>query len=176
MPLIVVRAGPSVVCRWTVASTIRRRVRPRRSAGRSGPVGVASAIDPTRRVRAAFPISSATGAAASAGVYFELEPGAHLGVHTDSSEELLIVLEGSGEGVVGDERARVEPGTVVVVPAMVPHDMVNTGDGPLRVLGTFAGSTVVATFEEPLATGGPQVFVIGGPMPIVLPLGEPVPA
>lgn len=137
---------------------------------------VESATDPTRRVRVAFPVSSATGTAASASVYFELEPGAHLGVHTDSSEELLIVLEGSGEGLVGDERSPVGPGTVVVVPPMVPHDMTNTGDEPLRVLGTFAGSTVVSTFEEPLAPGGPQVFVIGGPMPIVLPLGEAVPA
>jgi quercetin dioxygenase-like cupin family protein len=71
---------------------------------------------------------------------------------------------------VGDETARVEAGQIVVVPAMVRHDMTNVGDGPLRVLGTFAGSTVVATFEEPVAPGGPQVFVIGGPMPIVLPL------
>jgi quercetin dioxygenase-like cupin family protein len=131
---------------------------------------VESALDPTRRVRVAFPISSATGTAASASVYFELEPGAHVGVHTDSAEEFLIVLEGSAEGLVGDETARVEAGQVVVVPAMVRHDMTNVGEGPLRVLGTFAGSTVVATFEEPLAPDGPQVFVIGGPMPIVLPL------
>jgi len=131
---------------------------------------VESALDPTRRVRVAFPISSATGTAASASVYFELEPGAHVGVHTDSAEEFLIVLEGTGEGLVGDETARVEAGQVVVVPAMVRHDMTNVGDGPLRVLGTFAGSTVVATFEEPVVPGGPQVFVIGGPMPIVLPL------
>lgn len=131
---------------------------------------IESALDPARRVRVAFPISSASGTAASACVYFELEPGTHVGVHADSSEELLIVLEGTAEGLVGDETARVEAGQVVVVPAMVRHDMTNVGDGPLRVLGTFAGSTVVATFEEPLAPEGPQVFVIGGPMPIVLPL------
>lgn len=131
---------------------------------------VESALDPSRRVRVAFPISSATGTAASACVYFELEPGAHVGVHTDSAEEFLIVLEGTGEGLLGDETARVEAGQVVVVPAMARHDMTNVGDGPLRVLGTFAGSTVVATFEEPVAPGGPQVFVIGGPMPIGLPL------
>ncbi len=131
---------------------------------------VESALDPSRRVRVAFPISSATGTAASASVYFELEPGAHVGVHTDSAEEFLIVLEGTGEGLVGDETARVEAGQIVVVPAMVRHDMTNVGEGPLRVLGTFAGSTVVATFEEPVAPDGPQVFVIGGPMPIVLPL------
>ena len=103
---------------------------------------IESPIDPARRLKVAFPISSATGTAASACVYFELQPGAHVGVHTDSAEEFLIVLEGRGEGLVGEETA----------------------------------STNVATFEEPLGEGGPQVFVIGGPMPMVLPLTEPVPA
>jgi mannose-6-phosphate isomerase-like protein (cupin superfamily) len=135
---------------------------------------IQSALDPTRRVEVAFPISSATGTAASASVYFVLEPGAHVGVHTDSAEEFLIILEGTGEGLVGEETAPVAAGQVVVVPAMVRHDITNTGDGPLRVFGTFAGSTNVATFEEPLAPEGPQVFVIGGPMPILLPLAEPV--
>jgi quercetin dioxygenase-like cupin family protein len=131
---------------------------------------IQSALEPARRLRVAFPISSSTGAAASASVYFELEPGAHVGVHTDSAEEFLIVLEGSGEGLVGEKVAQVEAGQVVVVPAMVRHDMTNVGTGPLRVFGTFAGSTVVSTFEEPLEPDGPQVFVIGAPMPIMLPL------
>lgn len=137
---------------------------------------VESALDPTRAVHVTFPFSSVTGTAASAAVYFEVDPGKHVGVHTDSSEEFLVILEGSGEGLVGDEVAPVRAGQVVLVPAMVRHDVTNTGDAPLRVLGTFAGSTVVSTFEEPVAPGGPQVFVIGGPMPIVLPLGEPVAA
>lgn len=134
-----------------------------------------SALDPTRRVRVAFPISSATGTAASACVYFEVDPGCHVGVHTDTAEELLVVLEGAAEGLVGDETARVEAGQVVVVPAMVRHDVINVGEGPLRVLGTFAGSTNIGTFEEPLSPGGPQVFVIGGPTPLALPL-EAAPA
>lgn len=136
---------------------------------------IESPLDPTRRVDVAFPTSSATGLVASASVYFELEPGAHVGVHTDTSEEQLLILEGQGEGLVGDEVAPVHAGLLVVVPAMVRHDLTNTGDGVLRVLGTFAGPTNVATFEEPLGEGGPQVFVIGGPMPILLPL-EAAPA
>jgi hypothetical protein len=52
----------------------------------------------------------------------------------------------------------------------VRHDLTNVGDGVLRVLGTFSSSTVVAAFEEALAPGGPQLFVIGAPMPVALPL------
>ena len=135
-----------------------------------------SELDPTIRVRVAFPHSSAEGTASTATVYFELEPGAHLGRHTDSAEELLLVLEGQGEATVGEESAPASAGAVVTVPAMKPHDIRNVGDGPLRVLGFFSASTVVATFDEPAAAGGPQVFVIGAPVRIAVPLGVPVAA
>jgi quercetin dioxygenase-like cupin family protein len=134
-----------------------------------------SVLDPARRMRVSFPTSSATGAAASASVYFELEPGAHLGVHSDSAEELLVVLDGTAEALIGDEVVRVEAGQILVVPAMVCHDVTNVGASTLHVLGTFAASTVVSTCEEPLAPAGPQVFVIGAPIPIGLPLSA-VPA
>ena len=43
----------------------------------------------TCRVRPAFPISAFTGSRASAVVYFELDPGTELPIHTDSAEEIL---------------------------------------------------------------------------------------
>ena len=135
-----------------------------------------SELDPTIRVRVAFPHSSAAGTASTATVYFELEPGTHLGRHTDSAEELLLVLDGDADATVGDESAPASAGTIVTVPAMEPHDIRNIGDGPLRVLGFFSASTVVATFQEPAAPGEPQVFVIGAPVRIAVQLGEPVAA
>jgi quercetin dioxygenase-like cupin family protein len=135
-----------------------------------------SELDPTIRVRVGFPHSSAVGTASTATVYFELEPGAHLGRHQDSAEELLLVLEGMGEATVGEETERAEAGAVVTVPAMEPHDIRNVGDETLCVLGFFSASTVVATFEDPPAPGGPQVFVIGAPVRLAVPLPEPVPA
>jgi quercetin dioxygenase-like cupin family protein len=120
----------------------------------------------------AFPISSATGTADTAVVYLEFEPGGELAVHTDSAEELLLVLEGTAEGVVGDETARLETGDAAVVPALVRHGLRNIGDARLRVIGFFASSTNVAVFEEPLPTGD-QVVVVGAPMPFGAPLPEP---
>ncbi len=133
-----------------------------------------SELDTSIRARVAFPHSSTVGTASTATVYFELEPGAHLGRHQDSAEELLLILEGEGEATVADESALAGEGAIVTVPAMEPHDIRNVGSGPLRVLGFFSASTVVATFDEPTAPGGPQVFVIGAPVPIAVPLGEPV--
>ena len=40
------------------------------------------------------------------------------------------------------------------------------------MLGFFSAPTLVATFDEPVAPGGPQVFVIGAPIEIAAPLEE----
>jgi quercetin dioxygenase-like cupin family protein len=123
-------------------------------------------------VRVAFPLHSAAGTASTATVLFEVEHGASLAEHTDSAEELLLTLEGEGEATVGDERVLVSAGQIAVVPAMVLHGMRNVGSRPLRVLGFFSSSTVVATFPEPPAPGAPQVFAIGAPVELAAPLPE----
>ena len=79
-----------------------------------------SQSDTGMRVRAGFPISSGTGTKSTAVVYFELEPGEHLGSHTDSAEEILLVVAGKGEATIGEEQAAVQTGTLAVVPALVP--------------------------------------------------------
>ena len=126
-------------------------------------------------MRFGFPISSATGAASTAVVYLEFEPGAELAVHTDSAEELLLVLEGTAEGLIGDEVGRLEPGDIALVPALAPHGLRNVGESVLRVVGFFSSSTNVAVFDEPLPTGD-QVVVVGAPLPLAAPLPETVAA
>ena len=125
-------------------------------------------------LRVSFPLHSATGTASTATVLFELDPGAELGVHTDSAEELLVIVQGTAEARVGDEVGRLEQHQVALVPPMAPHGLRNIGDDVLRVFGTFSASTVVSTFEEPFEEGGPQVFVIGSPLPMAAHLEEPV--
>jgi quercetin dioxygenase-like cupin family protein len=127
-------------------------------------------------LRVSFPLHSATGTASTATVLFELDPGAELPVHTDSAEELLIVVQGTAEARVGDEVGEVSKHDVALVPPMAPHGLRNTGDDVLRVLGTFSASTVVSTFERPFEPGGPQVLVIGSPVPIAGHLEEAVAA
>jgi quercetin dioxygenase-like cupin family protein len=127
-------------------------------------------------LRVSFPLHSATGTASTATVLFELDPGAELPVHTDSAEELLIIVQGTAEASVGDEVGRIAAHDVALVPPMAPHGLRNIGDGVLRVLGTFSSSTVVSTFERPFEPGGPQVFVIGSPVPVAAHLEEAVPA
>lgn len=125
-------------------------------------------------LRVSFPFHSASGTTSTASVLFELDPGAELPVHTDSAEELLVVVQGTAEARVADEIGMLRTHEVALVPPMAPHGLRNVGEDVLRVFGTFSSATVVSTFERPFEPGGPQVFVIGAPMPVALPLGERV--
>ena len=124
-------------------------------------------------IRVDFPLHSAIGTTSSAAVLFELEPGHELATHTDSAEEVLIVLAGEGEAHVDGERARVRAGQLAVVPAMAPHGVRNVGDTTFRVLGVFSSSTVVSTFEQPIGPDGERVFVTGAKVPMFARLEEP---
>ena len=59
------------------------------------------------------------------------------GRHTDSVEDLLLVLDGEGVAVVGDERAEIGPGTMALVQAFARTEVYATGDRTLRVVGFF---------------------------------------
>jgi mannose-6-phosphate isomerase-like protein (cupin superfamily) len=124
---------------------------------------VTSPADPTLGASYTFPIYAATGSAATAVVYFEVAPGKRLGRHTDSSEEVLYIVEGTGEATVGDERVAVSTGSLAVVPALAPHDIRNTGSAPLKVVGFFAGSALMHAFFEPLLPGAEVTIIAHAP-------------
>jgi hypothetical protein len=46
---------------------------------------------------------------------------------------------------------------------MAPHSLRNVGDEEARVLGFFAGCTVVSTFTDAFGPEDEQLFVIGAP-------------
>ncbi len=113
--------------------------------------------DPAMRIRVTFPFYAATGAEGSAVVYFEIEPGRYLGTHTDSAEEIVLVLSGTVEATVGDERGRLSAGQAALIPAMAPHGVRNVGDETARCVGFFAGAEVVSTFDQPMMPFGQRV-------------------
>ena len=118
-----------------------------------------------KRVRATFPINKWAGARDTAVVYFELQPGDRLATHTDSAEEVLYIVAGQAEAEVGEERGELRAGDLAVVPAMVPHGLINVGEEPVKVLGFFCEPEVVSTFEEPLQPIGQSALNQGAPAP-----------
>jgi quercetin dioxygenase-like cupin family protein len=104
--------------------------------------------NPGQRCKATFPMFGAHGTKDCATVYFELAPGERLGRHTDSAEELLLILEGTVEASIGEESGILPEGSLALVPEMTPHDLRNVGDKTVKVLGFFGRNHIVATFDN----------------------------
>ena len=117
------------------------------------------------RVRVMFPLNKWAGSADSAAVYFEIEPGNRLAEHTDSAEEILYVVAGDAEAQVGDERGRLTAGELAVIPAMVPHGLVNVGSETVKVVGFFSESEIISTFNESVQPFGAALLNQGAPPP-----------
>jgi quercetin dioxygenase-like cupin family protein len=113
--------------------------------------------DPTMRVKVNFPFFLGTGTKNTAVVYFEIEPGYRLGTHTDSAEEILLILEGEAEVSLGDEQGRLSEGEMALVPAMVPHGLRNVGEETVRVAGFLSSNVIVSTFDQPMMPFGQRV-------------------
>ena len=113
--------------------------------------------DPTMRLKVNFPFFLGTGTKSTAVVYFEIEPGCRLGTHTDSAEEILLVLEGTAEVSLGEEQGRLSAGEMALVPAMEPHGLRNAGEDTVRVAGFFSSNVVVSTFDQPMMPFGQRV-------------------
>jgi mannose-6-phosphate isomerase-like protein (cupin superfamily) len=110
--------------------------------------------DPRARWRSAAGHSPSTGARDSGSSLLEVEPGHHLPRHTDSAEEIVVVLSGEAEVVVGEERSRLAAGGLALVPKCVPHEVHNAGDDVLRFAAVYAEPDVVTTYERVVQPDG----------------------
>jgi quercetin dioxygenase-like cupin family protein len=70
--------------------------------------------------------------------------------HFHKYDEVIYVLEGEGELVIGGQAAPLRPGSCIHLPRTLEHCLANTGDGEMRVLGVFrpAGSPAEAYYPD----------------------------
>ncbi len=72
-----------------------------------------------------------------------LEPGATIGEHAHpNTEDLYLILEGHGTGVLNGEHFPVGPGDLFIVKAGGNHGLINDSEGPLTFLGLLTRSEV----------------------------------
>ena len=113
--------------------------------------------DPSARWRLNVALSELTGTESCSLIYLELDPGCRLPRHTDSAEEIVLVLSGSVIARVAERELEVGAGGVVVIPEQAPHEIRNSGPAVLRAVGFFATASPVATFDEPVRPGGTRI-------------------
>ena len=83
-------------------------------------------------------VTLAAGASLMAGLNC-FEPGQEHKLHAHAGQDkLYVVLEGTGEAQIGEERQTLSAGDAAFAPADVPHGMRNTGTGRLVVMAILA--------------------------------------
>ena len=82
------------------------------------------------------------GADKSTVIYFAVPPGKRLGKHVDTAEETQFILGGSGRILLDAGDKDIRAGDVIVLEEGKVHDLENTGDEDLRVIGFFAAPQV----------------------------------
>jgi quercetin dioxygenase-like cupin family protein len=83
--------------------------------------------------------------------YSVLEPGAGAPLHRhDALDEVLIVVEGQLDVMIGSERHLVEADHTISIPAGVPHAFVATGPSPARFFAFLPkqGAEAATTYLE----------------------------
>jgi mannose-6-phosphate isomerase-like protein (cupin superfamily) len=83
--------------------------------------------------------------------YVVVEPGGQVPAHDHPQEEVYFALEGRGQVVVGETTFEMEPLSAVYIPSGEPHHLVNTGEGTLRFVFTYAPGGIVDHWAEELA-------------------------
>ena len=80
-----------------------------------------------------------------------IEPrGGQVPWHNQEQEEIYLVLEGTGEMCLGEERRLVESGQAVFIPPGVFHQLTNVGDSPLRMIYCYGPAGDVAHWRQEL--------------------------
>ena len=82
------------------------------------------------------------GADRSTVITFTIPPGKRLGRHTDTAEETQFIRSGSGELLLDDGTRPMRAGDAIVLTEGTAHDLRNTGDEDLVVIGFFAAPQV----------------------------------
>ncbi len=75
-------------------------------------------------------------------------PGCSNTTHFHNAEESVIVIEGQGIMVIGDEEHQVNPNDAAFITPGTHHRIINTGDGPFRIAWSYATIHVSRTLVE----------------------------
>ena len=80
-----------------------------------------------------------------------LDPdGGQVPWHNHPQEEVYIVIEGTGEMCLGEERQTLVSGQSVYIPSMVFHQLTNIGHTPLRMIYCYGPAGDVAHWRQEL--------------------------
>ena len=95
-----------------------------------------------------------------------LDPdGGQVPWHNQAQEEVYMIIEGTGEMCLGEERQTVVAGQAVFIPPGVFHQLTNIGKTPLRMIYCYGPAGDVAHWRQELAGTLPEAGVEAPALP-----------
>jgi mannose-6-phosphate isomerase-like protein (cupin superfamily) len=95
-----------------------------------------------------------------------LEPnGGQVPWHNQEQEEVYLVVEGTGEMCLGEERRILKTGQAAYIPPGVFHQLTNVGGTPLRMIYCYGPAGDVAHWRQELDGTLPKAGVEAPPLP-----------
>lgn len=71
-------------------------------------------------------------------VVMSLKPLEEIGAEVHTLDQFFRVEEGTGAAILDGVRTAIQPGFAIVVPAGAKHNIINTGDVPLKLYTVYA--------------------------------------
>jgi len=71
-------------------------------------------------------------------VFMSLKPGEEIGLETHTLDQIIVIVDGSGESILDGTVAAIAPNHCVYVPAGIAHNFKNTGSAPLKLWTVYA--------------------------------------
>lgn len=93
----------------------------------------------------------------------DLTPGKRSGRHTYSIEEVVLILRGTAEMMVGEEKAYLSAGEMVLVSALAPRELSNAGSDELHTVALFPNAAFVSVFDNALSPVESRVLITPPP-------------
>ncbi|WP_038002654.1 cupin domain-containing protein [Syntrophorhabdus aromaticivorans] len=86
-------------------------------------------------------------------VVMSLNPGEEIGMEVHDLDQFIRIEEGSGKAVLDGEESAIEDDWAVVIPAGTNHNIINTGDEPMKLYTIYSppehpDGTIHKTKEE----------------------------
>lgn len=71
-------------------------------------------------------------------VLMSLRESEEIGLEVHDGDQIIYVVDGEGAAVLDQKKEEVEKGSIIFVPAGVQHNVLNTGDEPLKLFTIYA--------------------------------------
>lgn len=95
-----------------------------------------------------------------------LEPhGGQVPWHNQDQEEIYLIVEGTAEMCLGEERQTLTSGQAVYIPPQVFHQLTNIGSTPCRMIYCYGPAGDVAHWRQELDGTLPRAGVEAPPLP-----------